>query len=100
MSDRCDNPLGREELYICNSELVDGGPGVGVYCPLCNLRDKAEDLLDTISRQEIRIHNARTIIEALTRSLDVLATHGPNVAGDERCAAHIWLKASTIEVPR
>ena len=34
---RCDNDIG--DGIICNAELVDGGEGVGVFCPLCDLRE-------------------------------------------------------------
>jgi len=84
MQSRCDNPVGREELYLCNAELVDGGYGIGGYCPMCNLRDKNEDLLKIIDRQEIRIHGAPHVIEGLPREVDA--------ASATREAAVDWLK--------
>ncbi len=38
---RCDNDIG--DGTICNAELVDGGEGFGIFCPLCELRDTIQE---------------------------------------------------------
>lgn len=34
---RCNEDTG--EGIVCNAELVDGGEGIGMFCPLCELRE-------------------------------------------------------------
>lgn len=44
---RCDNDIGGG--ILCNAEIVDGGEGFGMFCPLCDLRDEIAELKEKLT---------------------------------------------------
>ena len=67
-SPRCNNDIG--DGTICNAELVDGGEGFGVFCPLCELRDTMQEQREQIAALTAKNERLHFILEEIRYSTD------------------------------
>lgn len=58
---RCDNDDFPEGV-CCNTELVDGGYGVGMFCPLCRARDRISEQLAELAALQAERERLRALL--------------------------------------